>query len=207
MRGKRQAPTSRWTITFGVTLIALGVLSFNAWASFSSAVSTSHAVGSGTLVLDLTPNNQVNRLARAYDASDVAPGDTMQRALDLNSSGTVSMSAVTLETTATTSSLLDTGNGNTADALQIVIQKCSVAWTEGGVGPAYTYTCGGATSTVLASTPIIMAPTTLSNINLSGTNHLRVTITFPSGDDDTFQNQSSVIQYTFAGVQRAGTDK
>jgi hypothetical protein len=34
-----------------------------------------------------------------------------------------------------------------------------------------------------------------------------VTLTFPSGDDDTFQNQSSVIQYTFAGVQRAGTDK
>jgi hypothetical protein len=131
----------------------------------------------------------------------------MQRALDLNSSGTVSMSAVTLETTATTSSLLDTGNGNTADALQIAIDKCSVAWTEGGVGPAYTYTCGGATSSVLASTPIIMAPTTLSNINLAGTNHLLVTITFPSGDDDTFQNQSSVIQYTFAGVQRAGTDK
>jgi spore coat-associated protein N len=207
MRGKRQAPTSRWTITFGVTLIALGVLSFNAWASFSSAVSTSHAVGSGTLVLDLTPNNQVNRLARAYDASDVAPGDTMQRALDLNSSGTVSMSAVTLETTATSSSFLDTGNGNTADALQIVIQKCSVAWTEAGVSPAYTYTCSGATSTVLASTPIIMAPTTLSNINLSGTNHLRVTLTFPSTDDDSFQNQSSVIQYTFAGVQRAGTDK
>src|SRR3954467_9499369 len=99
MRGKRQAPTSRWTITFGVTLIALGVLSFNAWASFSSAVATSHAVGSGTLVLDLTPNSQVNRLARAYDASDVAPGDTMQRALGLNSSATVAMSSVSLATT------------------------------------------------------------------------------------------------------------
>jgi spore coat-associated protein N len=209
MRGKRQAPTSRWTITFGVTLIALGVLSFNAWASFSSAVSTSHAVGSGTLVLDLTPNNQVNRLARAYDASDVAPGDTMQRALDLNSSGTVAMSSVTLATTATTSSLLDTGGvaPDPTKALQIQIDKCSVDWTEGGVGPAYTYTCGGATSSVLASRTIIMGATTLNNINLSGTNHLMVTITFPSGDNDTFQNQSSVIQYTFAGVQRAGTDK
>jgi hypothetical protein len=34
-----------------------------------------------------------------------------------------------------------------------------------------------------------------------------VTLTFPSGAGNSFQNKSSTIQYTFTGTQRAGTDK
>jgi hypothetical protein len=39
------------------------------------------------------------------------------------------------------------------NGLQIAIDKCSQAWTESG--PPYTYTCGGSTSTVLASRALI----------------------------------------------------
>ena len=78
MRGKRQAPTSRWTITFGVTLIALGVLSFNAWASFRRGL---HCRTAWVRNVDAGPHAEqpTNRLARAYHATDVAPGDTIQR--------------------------------------------------------------------------------------------------------------------------------
>ena len=91
--------------------------------------------------------------------------------------------------------------------LQIAIDKCSQAWTESG--PPYTYTCGGSTSTVLASRALIGSNLTLSNLTLTAgsTDHLRVTVTFPGGAGNTLQNQSSTISYTFTGNQRAGTDQ
>jgi spore coat-associated protein N len=90
----------------------------------------------------------------------------------------------------------------------MVIDKCSQAWTE--AGPPYTYTCGGSTSTVLSSRAVIQSGATLSNLSsltAGTTDHLRVTLTFPSGAGNSFQNKSSTIQYTFTGTQRAATDK
>jgi hypothetical protein len=90
----------------------------------------------------------------------------------------------------------------------MVIDKCSQAWTESG--PPYTYTCGGSTSSVLSSRAVIQTGVALSNLSAltaGSTDHLRVTLTFPSGAGNSFQNKSSTIQYTFTGTQRAGTDK
>jgi hypothetical protein len=111
---------------------------------------------------------------------------------------------VTLTTSATSSSLLDTDATN---GLQIAIDKCSQAWTESG--PPYTYTCGGSTSSVLASRALIGSAIALSNLTLTAgsTDHLRVTVTLPSSADNTLQNKSSTIDYTFTGVQRAGTNQ
>ena len=64
-------------------------------------------------------------------ASAIAPGDTIQRSVDLIDSGSLDLASVTLTTTATSSSLLDT---DTTNGLQMVIDKCSVAMD--GVGPA-----------------------------------------------------------------------
>jgi len=47
----------------------------------------------------------------------------------------------------------------------------------------------------------------LSALTAGATDHLRVTLTFPSGAGNSFQNKSSTLQYTFAGTQRTGTDK
>jgi spore coat-associated protein N len=110
-----------------------------------------------------------------------------------------------LTTQATTSSLLDT---DTTNGLQMVIDKCSQAWTESG--PPYTYTCGGSTSTVLSSRAVIQTGVTLNNLSpltAGTTDHLRVTLTFPSGAGNTFQNKSSTLQYAFTGTQRAATNK
>jgi hypothetical protein len=128
----------------------------------------------------------------------------MQRAIDLSYSGTISFGSVTLTTSATSSSLLDTDATN---GLQIAIDKCSQAWTESG--PPYTYTCGGSSSSVLASRALIGSAIALSNLTLTAgsTDHLRVTVTLPSSADNTLQNKSSAIDYTFTGVQRAGTNQ
>ncbi|MBM3676291.1 MAG: hypothetical protein FJW96_00185 [Actinobacteria bacterium] len=188
--------------------VAATVAGYTAYALFTGSASENQTISSGTLALTLgTTGTSGNRLN--VNATDIAAGDTMQRSFDLSSSGTIDFNGTpTLTTTASTSSLLDTDG---TDGLQMTIDRCSVAWTEGGTPPAYTYTCGGTTSTVLASRAIIGSNIALSNLSdlaTAGTTaRLRLTVTLPTGAGNTFQNRSSTIVYTFIGTQRAGTNK
>jgi len=177
---------------------AASIAGLGTFATFTSSTNASNTIASGTLSLTAP----FSRLGTG--ASPIAPGDTMQRAIDLSYSGSISFGSATLTTSASPSSLLDTDATN---GLQIAIDKCSVAWTESG--PPYTYTCGGSTSTVLASRALVGSNIALSNLTLtaSSTDHLRVTLTFPSGAGNTLQSQSSTVSYTFSGTQRAGTDQ
>jgi predicted ribosomally synthesized peptide with SipW-like signal peptide len=177
---------------------AASIAGFGTFATFTSSTSASHTIASGTLSLTAP----FSRLGTG--ASPIAAGDTMQRAIDLSYSGSINFGSATLTTNATSSSGLDTDATN---GLQISIDKCSQAWTESG--PPYTYTCGGSTSTVLASRALIGSGIALSNLTLTSgaTDHLRVTISLPSAAGNTLQNQSSTISYTFTGVQRAATDQ
>ena len=178
---------------------AAAIAGLGTYATFTSSTSASHTIATGTLSLTSGPTNRLGT-----GASPIAPGDTMQRAIDLSYSGSISLGSATLTTNATSSSLLDSDATN---GLQIAIDKCSVAWTESG--PPYTYTCSGSTSTVLASQPIIGSNVALSNLTLTSgsTDHLRVTVTLPSTAANTLQNLSSTVAYTFTGVQRAGTNQ
>ena len=177
---------------------AASIAGFGTFATFTSSTSASHTIASGTLSLTAP----FSRLGTG--ASAIAAGDSMQRAIDLSYSGSINFGSATLTTTATTSSGLDT---DAVNGLQIAIDKCSQAWTE--AGPPYTYTCGGSTSTVLASRALIGSNVALSNLTLTAgaTDHLRVTVTLPSGAGNTLQNLSSTINYAFTGVQRAATDQ
>jgi spore coat-associated protein N len=183
---------------------AAGIAGLGTFATFTSTTSASHTVSSGTVTIALGATGaSTNRLN--VNASAIAPGDTIQRSVALINQGTLDLASVTLTTTASPSSLLDTDSTN---GLQMVIDRCSVAWTESG--PPYTYTCGGSTSTVLASRAVIGSGLSLSNLTATtagNTDHLRVTLTFPSGAGNTLQNQSSTISYAFTGTQRTGTDK
>jgi predicted ribosomally synthesized peptide with SipW-like signal peptide len=185
-------------LSIAVLGAAASIAGLGTFATFTSSTSATNTVASGTLSLTAP----FSRLGTG--ASPIAPGDTMQRAIDLSYSGSISFASATLTTSASSSSLLDTDATN---GLQIAIDKCSVAWTESG--PPYTYTCGGSTSTVLASRALVGSNIALSNLTLtaSSTDHLRVTLTFPSGAGNTLQNQSSTVNYTFTGNQRAGTDQ
>jgi hypothetical protein len=87
----------------------------------------------------------------------------------------------------------------------MVIDRCSVPWTESAF--PYTYTCvGGTTTSVVASRAVIGSGIALPGIDTTaGTpNHLRVTLTFPGSAGNTFQDLDSTIDFTFDGVQRAG---
>jgi spore coat-associated protein N len=204
--GWASAQRRKLLVSLAIVAAAASIAGLGTFATFTSSTSASQNVSSGTVTIALGATGaSTNRLT--VGASNIAPGDTIQRSVDLINSGSIDLSGITLTTSATASSLLDT---DATDGLQMVIDRCSNAWTEGGVAPAYTYTCSGATSTVLASRAVVGSNLTLSNLTAltnGVTDHLRVTLTFPSAAPNSFQNQSSTIQYTFTGTQRAGTNK
>jgi spore coat-associated protein N len=204
--GWASAQRRKLLVSLAVISAAASVAGLGTFATFTSSTSASQSVSSGTVTIALGATGaSTNRLT--VGASNIAPGDTIQRSVDLIDSGSIDLASITLTTNASASSLLDT---DATDGLQMVIDRCSNAWTEGGTAPAYTYTCSGATSTVLASRAIIGSNLALSNLSAltnGVTDHLRVTLTFPSTAPNSFQNQSSTVQYTFTGTQRAGTNK
>jgi spore coat-associated protein N len=185
---------------------AAGLAGLGTFATFTSTTSASQQVTAGTVTIALgAAGASTNRLT--VNASGVVPGDTMQRSFDLINSGNQDLASVTLTSTATTSSLLDTDATN---GLQMVIDRCSAPWTESGVSPAFTYTCSGSTSSVVASRAVVGSSIAMSNLTVTTagvTNNLRLTLTFPSSGPNTMQGLSSTIQYSFTGTQRAGTDK
>jgi len=202
---KRSGTTRKLIATVAILGAAASIAGFGTYASWTSTTSQSHTISTGTVTIALGATGAAtNRLN--IGASALAPGDTIQRSVDLTNSGSLDLASVTLTTTASPSSLLDT---DTTNGLQMVIDKCSVAWTESG--PPYTYTCSGSTTSVVASRAVIGSNIALGGslaaLTAGGTDHLRVTLTLPSGAGNTLQNQSSTISYAFTGTQRAATNK
>lgn len=185
--------------------VAAGAAGLGTFGSFTSTTSASESVASGTVSIALGASGPANRMSVA--ATNIVPGDTIQRAVTLTNSGTSALSGVYLTTNATSSSLLDTDATN---GLQLSISSCSTPWTESGTSPAYSYTCSGTTQTVLASTPVIGSNMTLNNLSslaAGGSDNLVVTLTFPSAAGNTFQGKSSVVNFTFTGNQRAAANR
>jgi spore coat-associated protein N len=202
--GRQRGIAAKLLATTAALGAAASIAGLGTFATFTSTTSASHTVSSGTVTIALGATGaSTNRLN--VNATGIASGDTIQRSVDLINQGSLDLQATTLTTSASPSSLLDT---DTTNGLQMVLDKCSVAWTESG--PAYTYTCGGSTSSVLASRSVIgsnLALSNLSSLTAGATDHLRVTLTFPAGAPNSLQNQSSTISYAFTGTQRTATNK
>lgn len=184
---------------------AAGVAGLGTYATYTSSTpAESQVLAAGTVSIQLGQDGTAaNRLD--IGATGVAPGDTIQRAVDLSSAGNIGLAAVTLTTSASPTSKLDTDATN---GLQLVIDACSTAWTESG--PPYAYSCSGTTRTVLASRPVIgtnLALSNLTSLTPGSTDHLRVTLTLPGTADNSFQGLNSGIGFVFTGTQRAGTSK
>ena len=197
-RSSRRGNTGKILISLGAVGAAAAVAGLGTFGSFASTTSGSQAVGAGTVIIGLgTSAGKVG-----VDASNVVPGDTIQRAVTLANTGTSDLAAVNLTTTALPSSLLDT---DTTNGLRLKIDSCSVAWTVGGTVPAPTYTCGGTTTVVLADKAVIGANTLISTTAITHgvTDNLRVTLTLPTTAGDTFQGAASTINFAFTGSQRA----
>jgi spore coat-associated protein N len=188
------------TITAGAALVALGVISFNAWANFTASQSTTNQIATGTMTITIADGPT----AFSSNISGMVPGDHAERFVDIHTGGTLTMSALKLASDAScggcSSSALDTDATN---GLQFVVDTCDQAWT---LHAGATATCGGTSASVLSTGPVIMSATTMSNVDTDGTtDHLRFQWLLPSGANDTFQGLTSKIEYVFSGVQPANT--
>jgi spore coat-associated protein N len=209
MRKMHSKTMKRLLGSFAVVGVAAAMAGMGTFATFTSSTSASHTISSGTVSIALGATGaSTNRLT--VGASNVVPGDTIQRTADLVNNGGSSadnLSSIVLSTTASPSSLLDT---ETTTGLQMAIEKCSAPWTEAGTAPAYTYTCSGTTSTVLPSRAVIgsnIALSGLASLTTGSTDHLRVTLTLPTAAPNTMQGLTSTISYNFVGTQRVAGNK
>jgi len=183
---------------------AASVAGLGTFASFTSSTSASQAISSGSVAIALGATGPANRLTVA--ASGLVPGDTVQRAVDLTSNSTDPLGSVSLQTSGTPNNALLTD----ANGLTVKVDKCSAAWTESGTAPAYTYTCSGTSTSILAAgavgnTAALSGLAALSSG--SSTDHLLVTLALPAAATNTLQGLSTSITYAFNGTQRTATSK
>lgn len=198
--------TGKVLLSISALGVTAGIAGLGTFATFTSTTSASQTAASGTMTIALgSTGASTNRLT--VNATGLVPGDTAQRSFDLSNSGSTDFSGITLTSTASPSSLLDTDATN---GLQMVVDRCSNAWTESGSSPAFTYSCSGTTTTIIGSRAIIgsnLSMAGLSALSGGGTDYLRLTLSLPATAGNTFQGLSSTLTYTFTATQAAAGNK
>jgi spore coat-associated protein N len=191
---------------------AAGVAGLGTYGAFVSTTEAQTKVGSGTVIMALgAEGGAENRLNLA--ANGLVAGDTVQRPVKLSNAGTEDFAAITLATKAVPAvegAALPDLVANSPHALQLLIQSCSVAWTETGTAPAFSYKCEGETKTVLTNRPVVVATPVnlgLKALTAKQSDNLLVTMSLPAAADQSVAGQGSTIGFTFTATQRAGINK
>ena len=199
--------------TLAVTAVAgLAVTGTGVYALMrAQAYNSTQTVSAGTLVLTLAGTGSSGGLTSAV--ANMAPGDTVNRFVEVKNTGTVPGTNLTLQ-------LSDqaTANALTTDAvngLQVTVTSCSQAWTlVAGVGA-----CGGTTTTALTTTSAVAvkaAPLVLNAgaVAPNGSGYYRVGVSLPAGNEvtvngtpplGTVQGLGAALRWTFTLDQRAAT--
>jgi len=183
---------------------AASVAGLGTFGSFTSTTSASETVTNGYLEIGLT---QDATRGTTVAATNVVPGDTIQRAITLTRSArTETFGSVKLTTSALTTNALTT---DTANGLQLTVDQCSVAWTP-KAGSPNELVCSGTTTSVLTTRPVIGSQVDIAaattSLNAAGAaSNLRLQLVLPQAADNTFQGLSNTITFTFDATQRAAT--
>jgi hypothetical protein len=190
--------------SLGVIGAAAAVAGLGTFGAFTDSTTPLDAtVGTGTLSLDLSRTGQAATLPMT--AAGFVPGDSISRSVDLVNSGDLNMGTMSLVSTATTSSVLDTDKVN---GLQLSVRSCPVVWTETVVNGVATYSCAAPTTLYAgpATTPNA-ALTGLASMTAKGVDHVVVTLSLPTAADNGFQAKTSALSLTFTGTQATGTNR
>jgi hypothetical protein len=205
--------TAKILIILTATIGGVSLVSSSAFASLTATASNpggSGSVATGTLKL-IQAASSVTGITGGFATaiSGVAPGDTVNRYVDLTNSGTLDGSTMTLRLTP------DVVNALTSDAtngLQVTIVQCSVAYTNDG-------TCtGGSQTSVVASTATALAAGDVSvslTSYLSGAiSHLKISLALPAGSEvvtngtlpvGTVQGLAAALTWSFTEALRTNT--
>jgi hypothetical protein len=193
------------------SLLAIAGTGVRATLSAIAQADTPPEISSGTLLLTLDDVGD----GFSIDISDLAPGDTVDRFVDLENVGTLDSEELGFAVSASGDSVLVTDGAapSTTRALTLAIDRCTVAWT------VATSTCGGTVSSLLATQTLgaaILGGNNLLGLTLDSldTVHLRIQFVLPDQDEvstngvlptPTVQDAAVVITATFRVDQRDPT--
>jgi hypothetical protein len=183
---------------------AAAVAGLGTYGNFTdSTTPLNTTVDTGTMSINLTqPGGAV---AIPVSTVGFVPGDSMSRAVNLVNDGGTALGSVSLTSALTTPSNALTSDG--VNGLQLSVKACSVAWTQGGIPSAPTYTCSGVERTLMSGSA---APKTSELINpaslaAGGVDNVVFTISLPTSAGNNMQGLTAGLSLTFTAAQRAGT--
>lgn len=195
------------TLMIGAAVIGGGALvGSGVFASLNATASNTlgQAVNTQTLILTQTAAGASGGITTAI--LDLAPGDVVNRFIDVANAGTMAGTNLNLRLGATPSTTL---TSDAANGLQVTIFECATAWTAAGA-------CGDTLRTVMESTAassLVSAAQTLSVSSLAPatTSRLKIEIKLPAGNETTVngvlptgtvQGLASSLTWTFTEDQR-----
>ena len=208
---KSLSGAGRFTVKVLVVVTAAtggaALVSSSVFASLSAIATSAGSVTSGTLSLTDSATAGSGGLTTAI--SNMAPGDTVNRYIDLVNAGSLDGDTPTVRIVDGTPTALTTDG---TAGLQITITACTVAWTQA------TGVCSGSETTVRATTSALALAShtaiTLPSMQAAATNRLKVSIFLPAGSEvttdgvlpnGTIQGKSAALTWTFTIQQRTNT--
>ena len=195
-------------IVGAATLGGSALVSSSVFASLTAVATQAQGIQTGTLKL-VQSSNVTSGMTGGITTSIPAmtPGDTVNRYIQVDNTGTLAASGITLKA-ATTGSILATDATN---GIHVSLTGCSTAWVAA--------TCSGSVS-VLASTALSALTTgvALSNASAvlaaSGHLYLQMAISLPNSSEvttngtlpgSTIQGISETVTWTFTTTQVTGS--
>ena len=200
----RRVTPARLALSGAVAIGGLALTGMAVFAGLNATASntTAQQVDSGTLQLTYADNGA----GFTSVAAKMAPGDVVNRYVDLTNGGTLDGKTLTLAAVDAVGSKLSTDATN---GLQVAITECT-----GGTWDNTTGVCSGTAGTPVTGSLASMATSPLalaSNIATGATLHYQISVTLPDQDEtvangalptNTIQGLTANITWTFNELQR-----
>jgi hypothetical protein len=180
----------------GAAAAVAGLGTFGSFTGSTEAVDA--GVDTGVLSVDLTATDGSALPSVPLPLPNMLPGDAISVPLDLRNSGDVDLSSLVLKSSATESSKLDT---EAVHGLQLALDSCATPWA----GSWGSYSCAGGAVPLYSGRIANEAALPAARSLVAGTtDHLLVTIAFPTSGGDEMQDQRSSFVLAFDATQRDG---
>jgi hypothetical protein len=168
----------------------------------SSAAAAAVAAGLVALGTSAAPSQHVKKArarllatpATLVTATQLAPGDRVERLVELRVRGKGRVRSVYFQATARRSSALDKDR---QQGLQVTIERCTKKWRTRRLATS----CPGKRTVVLRTGPLVgKTKLKLGKLTPKKPAHLRLVLVFPGAAGNTLQAQTTSARYRFIGV-------
>lgn len=207
-----QGPAPALFAACAVAAAGLAITGGGVFAALNATASNATAQNATSGILSLTMAN--NGVGFGQTVSNLAPGDIVNRYVNLTQGANMDGKVLTLSVADATSTKL---TSDATKGLHVTVTQCSGTWTTTGAG---TCTGTGATTTVLATNvplnTLLTTPSTLiaGTVTAGSSVNLQVSLTLPDQNETTangvppassIQGLSSALTWTFGETQRTAT--